>query len=112
VRHLLALFLAFALSLSMASGAVAHGMEPIGCMDAAQSTASDGHAAGDADEVPADADKAYPHHHGTCQGHPIGLPGVDVATPSTNVFSGPAPAATPAALVSFEPKAFQRPPLA
>jgi hypothetical protein len=112
VKRLLALFLAFALSLSMTSGALAHGMEPIGCMDAAQSTASDGHAEGDADEVPADADKAYPHHHGTCQGHPIGLPAVDIATPSTSAFPGPAPTATPAALVSFEPKALQRPPLA
>lgn len=32
------------------------------------------HAAGDADEVPADAGKNAPHHHITCQGHDLGTP--------------------------------------
>jgi hypothetical protein len=32
------------------------------------------HAHGDADEVPADADKASPHHHGLCHGHDFRVP--------------------------------------
>ncbi|OAN66772.1 hypothetical protein A7X12_11560 [Sphingomonas sp. TDK1] len=32
------------------------------------------HAQGDGDEVPADADKAVPHHHSICHGHDVGTP--------------------------------------
>jgi hypothetical protein len=32
------------------------------------------HTQGDGDEVPADADKAVPHHHSICHGHDIGTP--------------------------------------
>jgi hypothetical protein len=32
------------------------------------------HAPGDGDEVPADGDSAFPHHHGTCHGHDVGTP--------------------------------------
>jgi len=32
------------------------------------------HAEGDGDEVPSDADKAYPHHHNICHGHDVGEP--------------------------------------
>lgn len=30
------------------------------------------HAEGDGDEVLADADKSYPHHHNICHGHDVG----------------------------------------
>jgi hypothetical protein len=112
MNRLLTLFLVFALSLSIGSAAVAHSMEPIGCVDAAQSAPADGHAQGDADEVPADADKAYPHHHGTCPGHPIGLPASDLAARWMSPLPGIVPAPLITALVPFEPEALQRPPLA
>lgn len=32
------------------------------------------HTDGDRDEVPSDADKAYPHHHTVCHGHDVGKP--------------------------------------
>lgn len=32
------------------------------------------HTDGDSDEVPADADKGYPHHHSVCHGHDVGKP--------------------------------------
>ena len=91
---------------------MAHSMEPIGCMEAAQSAPADGHVQGDADEVPADADKAYPHHHGTCMGHPIGLPAAEFATPCTSPVAGIVRGALARALISFEPDALHRPPLA
>ena len=48
-------------------------MEPIASIDAGEINFF-GHSAGDADEVPADADKGYPHHHGGCHDHGIGVP--------------------------------------
>jgi len=38
------------------------------------------HSPGDADEVPADADRNYPHHHGACHGHDIAAPLIAPAT--------------------------------
>lgn len=32
------------------------------------------HAPGDADNVPADADRDYPHHHSLCHGHDLAAP--------------------------------------
>ena len=32
------------------------------------------HVEGDADQVPADSDQPFPHHHGTCHGHSLGAP--------------------------------------
>jgi hypothetical protein len=65
-------------SLSLTMGAVAHAAEPISCIDetAAQSM---GHNPGDGDQVPADSDKAYPHHHGGCHVHEQALDRVAVA---------------------------------
>jgi hypothetical protein len=38
------------------------------------------HVAGDGDEVPADADKAYPHHHANCHEHHLNIAAIgDVA---------------------------------
>lgn len=33
-----------------------------------------GHAPGDADQVPSDGDKGYPHHHGGCHGDHVAAP--------------------------------------
>ncbi len=35
---------------------------------------ADGHTSGDADQVPADDDKGYPHHHGGCHGDHVAAP--------------------------------------
>ncbi len=67
------LLLAFLLSLSIGMGTTAHAMEPIASIDASEAGYF-GHWAGDADEVPADADKGYPHHHGGCHDHGVGVP--------------------------------------
>jgi hypothetical protein len=37
------------------------------------------HAPDDGGEVPVDADKDIPHHHGSCHGHHVGVPAVDKA---------------------------------
>lgn len=73
MQRLIALFLALLLSVSVGLGATAHAMEPLASIDASEASYF-GHAAGDADEVPADADKGYPHHHGDCHDHGIGVP--------------------------------------
>ncbi|MHA3795602.1 hypothetical protein ACX0MU_28435 (plasmid) [Rhizorhabdus wittichii] len=56
--------------LSLSTGAIAHAMEPIGCIDNT-TAASLGHSSGDGDQVPSDADKGYAHHHGGCHGHQV-----------------------------------------
>lgn len=78
--RLLRLFACIALTLSVGMGSLAHAVEPIGCIDVAQSLSGD-HSTDDADQVPADAEKAYPHHHGGCHGHHVAatLNGVGVA---------------------------------
>ena len=65
--------LAFVLvSMSIGMTSVAHAMEPVGGLTIATSQASLvaelGHTQGDSDEVPADSDKGYPHHHVSCHG--------------------------------------------
>jgi len=70
MHRLTILFACLAVFLSLGMGAAAHAMEPIVCIDA-NSAAEIGHADGDSDQVPADSDKGYPHHHGGCHGHHI-----------------------------------------
>lgn len=68
---LLYLLLASLLGLS----AIAHADEGLTGAEISAATAmAAGHHDGDRDQVPADADKGYPHHHGTCHGDQIGLP--------------------------------------
>ena len=52
---------------------VAHAAESMACVEVQQTDAAM-HMAGDCDEVPADADKGYPHHHATCHGHHVAAP--------------------------------------
>jgi len=74
VRKLFALLLCFGIALSVGLGPVAHAMEPAAASPAA---AAFGHLPGDGDEVPADTDKAYPHHHAACHDHQVGVPAVE-----------------------------------
>lgn len=78
MRRLLAFVMCFLLASSLGLGSVAHASEPVTCIEStttsASSLLSSFHAEGDRDQVPADSEKAYPHHHGGCHGHHIGVP--------------------------------------
>lgn len=62
-------------SISIGMTSVAHAMEPQGGLTIAAgqtaTVAEFGHTQGDSDEVPADSDKGYPHHHFSCHGDHI-----------------------------------------
>ncbi|MET0270670.1 MAG: hypothetical protein ABW173_09605 [Sphingomonas sp.] len=73
MHRLSALFLCLALMLSLGLGSVAHATDSAMCADATAASTQD-HGGGDADDVPADTDKAYPDHHGNCHGHHVGVP--------------------------------------
>ena len=70
MRGLFGLILAFWLFVGLATGAVAHAVE---VADNGEMTAATAwlHAGGDHDQVPAHADKNYPHHHNICHGHDL-----------------------------------------
>lgn len=74
MRRLSALFLCLMLALSLGLGSAARATEGDACIEVTAAAAELGHSAGDADEVPADAAKGYPHHHGGCHGHCVGVP--------------------------------------
>lgn len=60
---------------------MAQATESVGCIETSQVNTIM-HMARDCDEVPADADKGYPHHHTVCHGHHVAAPAehnVDVA---------------------------------
>lgn len=52
------------------------------------------HSDGDGDEVSADADKDYPHHHTVCHGHDVGEP-IQSAMPRTNPIAAIRPTGGP-----------------
>jgi hypothetical protein len=68
MRRILLALIVICVSFSLTAGAVAHAAEPISCVDET-SAQSMGHSPGDGDQVPADSDKNYPHHHGGCHVH-------------------------------------------
>lgn len=70
MRRLFLMLAAIFVSLSLTGGAIAHAAEPVACIDTS-TAASMGHTTGDADQVPKDAEKGYPHHHGGCHGHQV-----------------------------------------
>lgn len=73
MRRLLSLIAALFLFAGLANGAIGYAMELNGHGEVATACQSE-HFGGDADEVPADADKNYPHHHNMCHGHELGAP--------------------------------------
>jgi hypothetical protein len=73
MHRLSAFLLGLILILSLGVGSVAHATEEIRCVEASTGMSLDHHD-GDADQVPGDADKDYPHHHGGCHGHHVGVP--------------------------------------
>ena len=74
VRGLFSFVAGMLLLVALGIGSLAHAAEPIGCIDTSASGAAIGHMDGDADQVPADGDQGYPHHHGGCHGHHIAAP--------------------------------------
>jgi hypothetical protein len=70
------------------------------------------HAPGDGDEVPADADKAYPHHHASCHEHHADTPVVGTMIGRTLVASTIPPAVRSRALSGHDTEAGLRPPQA
>lgn len=52
---------------------VAHATENVACLEMVQA-ATAMHMTGDCDEVSADADKGYPHHHPACHGYHVATP--------------------------------------
>ncbi len=70
MHRVIILLACLAVFLSLGTGSVAHAMEPIACIDVAAALET-GHAEGDNDQVPADGDEGYPHHHGGCHGHHV-----------------------------------------
>ncbi|MES1973370.1 MAG: hypothetical protein V4472_13005 [Pseudomonadota bacterium] len=73
MARILTFLTCLAVFVSLGWGSLAHAMEPVGCIDTPTSALS-GHVEGDRDEVPADGDKGYPHHHAGCQGHQVPTP--------------------------------------
>jgi hypothetical protein len=86
MRKLLPFFAFLMLVLSSLSG-LAHAAETVSCSDVLQSEASL-HSYGDRDQVPSDAEKGYPHHHGGCHGHHIGTPVADRMVPQRQIEIG------------------------
>ena len=70
------------------------------------------HAPGDGDEVPADGDKGYPHHHASCHEHNVNTPIVRAATIPVSVASA-VPLSVPSRTLSgHDTEADLRPPQA
>lgn len=78
MRRLLNILALVMLVLSLGMTATAHATERPNVAAAAQATTADivaeGHTPGDADQVPADGDSDYPHHHGGCHGDHVAAP--------------------------------------
>jgi len=70
------------------------------------------HAPGDGDEVPADADKGYPHHHASCHEHHVNTPIVRTTIDATVAASTVRPAVLSRALSEHDGEAALRPPQA
>ena len=70
MRSLLNLVAALCLIASLMAGSLAHASEAAGTTEVSVATAWL-HVDGDHDQVPADADKNYPHHHNVCHGHDL-----------------------------------------
>ncbi len=92
------------------TGTAAHAAEAVGCIEVSSNSA--GHFEGDRDQVPADADKGAPHHHGGCSGHHVAVPATfDGAQIASGEEGRPALRAK-RGLPGLEPGRALRPPIA
>jgi hypothetical protein len=90
---------------------VAHAAEVGGCIETSQYEAA-AHVEGDGDQVPADADKGYPHHHGSCHAHHMSAPKCDTLPGITSTAGSTLTSLDGAALVGRNADAALRPPQA
>jgi hypothetical protein len=111
MRRLLALLCFLGLVFSISAGSLAHAAEPVGCLDTVEASLL-GHSASDADQVPGDAEKGYPHHHGGCQDHFVGMPVADDADLSPLELANALAPSRPAALHPVDRNSLRRPPRA
>ncbi|WP_198355337.1 hypothetical protein [Sphingomonas sp. MA1305] len=78
MRLLLNILACLTLVVGLGSTAMAHALERPDVSVSAQAPIAEqfaeGHSPGDADQVPADGDKGYPHHHGGCHGDHAAAP--------------------------------------
>ena len=70
------------------------------------------HMPGDGDEVPADADKGYPHHHANCHEHHVNTPIVRTTISPTVAAATLPPVVHSRALSGYDTEAALRPPQA
>ncbi len=78
MRRLLTTLACLMLVFSLGTTATAHALErpvvSVGAAEAPGEQIAVGHTPGDADQVPSDGDKGYPHHHGGCHGDHVAAP--------------------------------------
>ena len=79
MRRLTPFISALMLILLLWTGSAARAVEALDCGGETTSAAA-GHYDGDRDQVPADGDKAAPHHHNACHGHCMAVPMTDRAS--------------------------------
>ncbi len=73
MRRLRFLLACLSVVLSLGVAEIAHARENPVSVEVSTAQMVD-HSDGDGDQVPADSDKAYPHHHNTCHDHLVGVP--------------------------------------
>ena len=82
----------------------------LGCSEMVEQAAV--HIAGNCDEVPADADKNYPHCHTSCHGHHVAAPVPDYASTPVVAVTRVYLSAGPSTLTARQPDRTLRPPQA
>ena len=90
---------------------VAHAAEIGGCIETSQYEAAS-HVDGDGDQVVGDADKGYPHHHGSCHAHHTSAPDADTLSGTTGPAGSTLASFDSATLVGRDADATLRPPQA
>jgi len=111
MRALLTLFIGLLMLGSLANGAAVHAIELSSAGEVTEAT-SWMHSAGDHDEVPADADKNYPHHHNQCQGHDLAAPLKACAVPKAVHAAAKPVSGVASILIAGPPAKLLRPPIA
>ncbi len=111
VSRLLRFLMGLALLASMGLGVAAHANEQM-CIPGVEATAVAGHVDGDADQVPADSEKGYPHHHGGCHGHHVAAPLDRVAHAAPPASTSDHMAGDSAELAMVKTDSALRPPIA
>ncbi|AOH85166.1 hypothetical protein AWL63_15575 [Sphingomonas panacis] len=111
VHKLATLFLGFLLAISASGQTTAHAIDSFAPVGTVQMDDA-GHWAGDGDEVPADADTRYPHHHAACHDHSVGVPATAERLPLSEHVAQPLVGNRAPKLATADPAELLRPPRA